>query len=736
MLASNNTFSKFEQELKIEFNVDQQSTFVTICDNATGVIANENSKKESTPMINEISDREEFLKNLSELTQELDNLEIHWPGDAVKLFNDDDALKKFMEHQYPDWKKSGQTTSTPCVRIPQIIIPNKQLGKKLQIHYRNLERGDIGESKLYKLFVNEVSTDDSGIIIFPNVDGSHIFRQKGPGSVEIDMLIAHPRKGIFVFNVKNEKKLNFRKLQSHIKKHTDFVRFLLCYNINSKESLDSVINEVPIHAVLCYPPGKKESIQKYLSDRVFVFDQSHFKKFAQHWKETLKDIRDMRQTEKFDTLVARLVALNSKKGASTEIHQKFLNDIQSIRVNTSELEPWLEKQIENLPENDPCKKSLIEAEKTIYNQSKNKKTTVILWTKEQLEVICRVFKGIILQSNDSNKYKSLQINVRGTKGSGKTMLMIYLARLINGNIIQTGRTDSKVVIFDGSCFGAAILFLQLKQTLYRSGIEFWTVEDFFEKIDDIGKGIVFIDEDPLNYPKMQNLLLFLHIKGVSFCIFSSEEPVFTALGLHKIAFTEFILSHTLRSTKQLQCFSRNCVKSTNSSMDFREIFGEPSHNLDGTNVPEIILTHDSTMEPFYEKSVQTVMKYAAFSKTISSILVIINFLSPKSQMAIISLLRKEKNALRSFTYEIVLDDNDEKLPIIQLESTDSVCGSEFGTVVVLLEKMVDLSSEEFGRKFRVAVTRATTYLAIVVAGTTFFDSPLQEEEILGATRTL
>ena len=94
-------------------------------------------------------------------------------------------------------------------------------------------------------------------MVFPNIDGSHIFEKGGPGSVEIDMIVAHPLKGFFVFNIKNAQKVSLKDVQSNLRKHFDFVRYVLCYNGLSKDSLlqeanVNVVNEIPIFTLLLF----------------------------------------------------------------------------------------------------------------------------------------------------------------------------------------------------------------------------------------------------------------------------------------------------------------------------------------------------------------------------------------------------------------------------------------------------------------------------------------------------
>ena len=64
----------------------------------------------------------------------------------------------------------------------------------------------------------------TGLALFPNVD-SQCF--KGLKShVEIDLVLLHPHKGIFLFNVKNQKKLKAPGIVDDIERHSSFLRNL------------------------------------------------------------------------------------------------------------------------------------------------------------------------------------------------------------------------------------------------------------------------------------------------------------------------------------------------------------------------------------------------------------------------------------------------------------------------------------------------------------------------------
>ena len=693
--------------------------------------------------------REKYLQTTVEsLTHELDKLEIHWPGDGRAKFDDEKKLKQFMEYQYPDWKNPGKVTSIPCVRIPRMIVRNDQLSEKLQKQYKSLQKGDKAENDIYRLFVNEVSTDDCGIMIFPNVDGSHIFEKGGPGSVEIDLIVAHPTKGIFVFNIKNEQKVNIQKLRTDIRKHTDFIRHIMCYGGRASGSSERIIemkdlNDVPIHSVICYLPGHNSSIvkladeinlyalqQKQLGrqpDQVIVFQKAELSNFAVRWAETIPKLRRMEKTDSFDTLVARLGALNSMEGSSSLLHQKFVsNDIQAIQVKKSKLEPMLADQIDGIfpEENAQWQQDLITTSKTLYNVSDKGKIPVILWTKEQLEIIGAVFKGL---TDPSKENKPLRINVRGAKGTGKTMLMVHLAQLARC-IYQNQQTEGQVIVCDGST-RAKLLFSYLEQAFQGSGIKL--MKHVPKVSEHIKKSIIFVDEDPFTFRNGEAELSSWIGTEAHICIFSSKHQSIPKIGLQN-NLTTFYLSYTMRSTKQLQMFTNKVI--SNSAPGYRDFSGLPCHSLDGTNRPDIIYEPSTNASEFSKKCVETVMKYVALS---SSILVIIEFLSPQCQIEILSILEAKKVALLSTSYEINSDKERKKqLPIIQVESVEDIYGSEFQTVVIMLESKVFLGKDLFLGNFTMAVTRATTNLVIVAADTSFSNAVLEEKAISTLFRVL
>ena len=297
---------------------------------------------------------------INKFAHELDSLKIRGLKGIKTHFSDDNELKRIIEYNYAEWRKPGKKTSIPSVRIPRQKIRNEQMSKPLRSLYKGLNKGERAEDKLYRLFVNEVRTDDAGFIILPNVEGVHIFKKGGPGSVEIDMIVAHPQKGIFVFNVKNEQKANLQKIkyEQSMQKHSHFVRLLSCYNGQSKRSTYEKFDlnrftEVPIHNVFVhvniYPKNKAVGIEKIMvaGDKVILLQQTDLKNFVSLWEKLVRSLPDMADTNSFDLLVARLIALSL--ASNGHIHQKFAsNDIQSIQVKEGKEEEWIIKQLDEI----------------------------------------------------------------------------------------------------------------------------------------------------------------------------------------------------------------------------------------------------------------------------------------------------------------------------------------------------------------------------------------------------
>ena len=178
--------------------------------------------------------------------RELDDFQLHMPGNRIFAFSNGQNLLDMVERQYPDWKEEQKITSIPVARIPKVFLHNLQKHQGLQKKLKSTVNGEEAEAKLYRLFVDGPPfKGESGMIVFPNFDGSLLFKSQ-IAKVEIDMVLVHPKKGVFVFNVKNEnrKGTSSQKMEIDIERHKKFLQLLKNYKATAQ-------NPFPIHTIIC-----------------------------------------------------------------------------------------------------------------------------------------------------------------------------------------------------------------------------------------------------------------------------------------------------------------------------------------------------------------------------------------------------------------------------------------------------------------------------------------------------
>ena len=188
-----------------------------------------------------------------EFFKELDTFNFRMPGNANIPFSENQIFLQMIEQQYPRWKDPGKITSVPVARVPKMLLHGSQIEKLLQKQLKSLSTGDEGEIKLYRLFMDGNFMGQPGAIVFPNFDGSHIFKSQ-VAKVEIDMVLIHSKKGIFVFNVKNQGGKGTtpaKEVKEDIDKHSK----LICMLKNYKSTEDNCFT--PIHTVICNFGNKK-----------------------------------------------------------------------------------------------------------------------------------------------------------------------------------------------------------------------------------------------------------------------------------------------------------------------------------------------------------------------------------------------------------------------------------------------------------------------------------------------
>ena len=180
--------------------------------------------------------------------RELKRLQLQMPGSGGKTvsFSADDVLLNMVRKQYPDWRNQRETTSVPPARIPKLFLHNLQVEKSLEKTFKSTQKGDDAEKQLYKIFMEGDFSGQPGFIVFPNFDGSHLFKTQ-IARVEIDMILVHQMKGVFIFNVKNVggKTTTSKKMEEDIVKHRKFIQMLMHFNNGVAES------GTPVHTVVC-----------------------------------------------------------------------------------------------------------------------------------------------------------------------------------------------------------------------------------------------------------------------------------------------------------------------------------------------------------------------------------------------------------------------------------------------------------------------------------------------------
>ena len=398
----------------------------------------------------------------SDLFQELDSFEFDLPGKHRVPFSDNQTLLEIVRFQYPGWKNVGNVTSVPIARLPRLFLKQTQMSSKLQIEFKYLQKGEEGEIRIYQLFMNNNDNMQDGIMVLPNVDGSKLFDTPS-AKVEIDQVLLHPTKGVFVFNIKSQggKGLTPQKIQEDFKRHCSFIKSLMLFGDQSSTAF------VPIHSVYChlFDDNKAKFERRLTTDqlggRVLVLAKADLKSdsFSSAWKAKLKGIPDFDPNlrEKFDVLVARLVALNSLESSIALIHDEISkNYIQAANKNKKQFDEFVK---------DQATKATLE-ELSLTKTGSRKKERFIIWTAEQLSIISKV--------NDHLQNPSLgglRLLVRGCKGSGKTMLLVFLAKLADKLGKQSpGRSTKKVVVCNGKMFTGSDLNKRLEHFLSSTGV--------------------------------------------------------------------------------------------------------------------------------------------------------------------------------------------------------------------------------------------------------------------------
>ena len=397
------------------------------------------------------------------LFRELDTFELQIPGGQTAPFHDNQTLLRMLRYQYPNWEKGGTVTSVPIARVPRLFLHNTQMSKKLQKDFNLLQKGEVGEIKVYRLLLDAADPNQKGMMVFPNVNAREIFKTES-AHLEIDTVVAHPTKGFFVFNIKSQggKGLTPQQIQGDIVRHNGFINMLIQYGHSSP------VVSIPIHAVICLLHDDKK--QKFdsltnsgnVQNSTIIFSKNELtpESFAQIWQQKLAELPNLYNLDVFEVAVARLVTLNSLGSSAALIHnQMSSNYMQAIKKSKN--------QFKELPADLETKKSLENNSRAQSKTNSNSRNGFIIWTEEQLKIICTVVEH--LQNPAEKGY--LRLVVTGCKGSGKTMLLVFLAKFAQEFFSNYQKnSESKVLVFNGHFQLSSVLTKWLKQLVEPSNV--------------------------------------------------------------------------------------------------------------------------------------------------------------------------------------------------------------------------------------------------------------------------
>ncbi|XP_063713900.1 uncharacterized protein LOC134841793 [Symsagittifera roscoffensis] len=397
---------------------------------------------------------------MREFHKELENFELDLPGREKVSFNNNARLLEIMRSQYPNWEEAGKVTSIPIARIPRLFLKNVYMSKDQQKEFHPLQKGEEGEIKIYQLLLESLDKNRKGVLVLSKVNGREMFATTS-AQVEIDTVLIHPAKGVFLFNIKAQggKGLTPQKVEKDFKKHSNFLRMLMQYGYENETDFP------PIHSVYCHlvddNKEKFEGISKQLGGALLICTKSDLKPetFCSSWSQKLDGVPDFdhKLTEIFEVFIARLAALNSIEGSLALIHDQIsTNYAQATNKNKNQFGTT----------DEDTKAVLNEASRTSINSKKRDR--YIIWKPEQVQIISTVVEHLQDPSREG-----LRLLVRGCKGSGKTMLLIFLAK-IAVKIIESqhpGQNNhGKVVVYNGDSLTRKYVSEKLEHLLEPSGV--------------------------------------------------------------------------------------------------------------------------------------------------------------------------------------------------------------------------------------------------------------------------
>ena len=652
-----------------------------------------------------------------EFQTELKSFKVKYPGDDEVLLGNHECLFKFAEPYLSEWKE-GNIVSVPHVRNPRIFLREGNSKES-----NSLIRGEKGEAEVYKklLNLNPVEADkNNGLLVFPNLNGDTKFKSK-MGKIEIDCIIVHARQGVFIINIKNSTRISIKELCDDMTKHRKAIEVL-----NNFSTLDS--KTLPINGVVC---SLAADIQKKTLEAKGFFSsgnaegKQHFfkpgkdsKSFEANMREIIKSSRSLTENQQscLEVLACRLIAINSMDASIACFHKKMISNTFQSKAK----------------------------KRAKFNQSESQKPP-ILWTKEQLKAISE-FREKIAKSFAKTESNGMRLRIHGPSGSGKTELLYHFASVFK-SMFKSKNTepqslDPKILVCDGRQGQSMYLLDHFCKCLPAGGVEVLGGCSRKHKLESAD--LVLVDE----------FLCFLgdriirQIKPHQHCvIFLSDNclSLFDKVGEAE-EYDHVSLTKSLRSSlgiaRFVEAFRSNFESQNIEFGAFKSKIGQIAssfgHNLEGSRPDvEIVPSSDPEKDPFQlmyvEMAVKKISEAVKKSTGLESILVVLYLHSITIRRITDSLehhkldyeypnpidiysSRKQTNACaQDDEFKQPQSEQKKKQPKILLTTDQHLNGTEFGSVIVLLERSLPQSWNEFvSDKLFISFTRATIDLKIVI----------------------
>ena len=222
----------------------------------------------------------------------------------------------------------------------------------------------------------------------------------------------------------------------------------------------------PIHTVVCDFANDEskfanlETNNENAAEQIIVLNKKDLvpTKFLKTWSSRISEIPNVAWNTSLDLLVTRMIALASIEGATSLIHEELKTGVfQSLAKNK-----YLQCQLGSLGNNQKLKETVSKHSK--IENTKGKKR-FILWTKAQMAVIAKIYEHVTISQD-----RGLRLLVTGGRGTGKTMLLVFLAKMVQSIIeIQTGERTSRTIVIEGTQRAKGLTAV-LKQALHSSNV--------------------------------------------------------------------------------------------------------------------------------------------------------------------------------------------------------------------------------------------------------------------------